>query len=38
MKFFELKVNHRQAEIDPLLGICSRLRVGKLELADIQVD
>ncbi len=37
MKFFELKVNHRQAGIDPLLGICSRLRVGKLELEDIHV-
>ena len=37
LKFFELKRNFRQAGLDPLLSICSNLRVGKLTQEDISI-
>ena len=37
LKFVELKKNFRQAGLDPLLSICSKLRVGNLLLEDIDI-
>jgi len=37
MKFYELKANFRQTGPDPLRTICSKLRVGKLELSDVEL-
>jgi len=33
----ELKTNMRQSEIDPLLGICNRLRIGELTEEDVEL-